>query len=341
MKRLKLGAINWDAALPKETYFGSFTCRNLGVSEYADRLPYFAKKKNDGFEILKRTPEDYDRELGYAVEAGVDFFAYCWYPDGEEDDFWRNEAEYSFLAPHFSELNHARKMYQKSPLREKIKMCAIIFCVHGYSESDIEKLCEAMKEDCYLKHQDRPVLMVFNGYNAEFINKVRSFMNSRGIDPFIAFIGTGSPNVEADYTAADAVTAYASCHGAKSFDQLTKMTFEDNKKRLGYRLKNIPLLSVGWNPTPRIARPCPWVSYKDTEYCQLPDKAELKRAFQGLYDFIDENREACDTELAIVFAWNEFEEGGYLCPTLSRDGTPNDRLLRDFAEVKKLFEKEN
>ena len=78
--------------------------------------------------------------LGYAVEAGLDFFAYCWYPDGEEDDFWRNEAEYSFLAPHFSELNHAREMYQKSPLREKIKMCAIIFCVHGYSESDIEKL---------------------------------------------------------------------------------------------------------------------------------------------------------------------------------------------------------
>ena len=338
-KAVCIGAINWDAALPKESYFGGFTCRNLGVEEFKNRLPFFAKKSENGFDIPPRSQKDYDLELQYAIDAGLDFFAYCWYPDDNEPrNFGKTAPIYDYLDPHFHELNVSRKMYQHSELRHKIKMCAIIFNEHAYSVQDMENLCLAMNESYYLKIDGRPLVMIFAGYDAEFINNVRAFAKQRGLDPYIAFITRGLANPDVDYTAADATTAYASGHEAETFDELTTKTDNDNKNRLNYKLKTIPIMSLGWNPQPRIKRPCPWVSYKDTMYCAQPNIDELRRAFFSLYDFIDKNSKVADTDLALVFAWNEFEEGGYLCPTLGEDLKPNDRLIKDFASVKKEFE---
>ena len=63
MKNIRIGAINWDAGLPKDTYFGGFALRNLGNDKYKERLPFYAKKHGDDYEIPLRTQEEYDKEL--------------------------------------------------------------------------------------------------------------------------------------------------------------------------------------------------------------------------------------------------------------------------------------
>ena len=68
--KLRIGAVNWDAGLPADTYFGHYTLNTLGNEKYAERLPYYATKdENGGYSIPMRTREQYDRELAMAADA--------------------------------------------------------------------------------------------------------------------------------------------------------------------------------------------------------------------------------------------------------------------------------
>ena len=335
-QQLRIGAINWDAALPKDTYFGGHALRTLGTPEYDHKLPYFAVKTEDGYEFPARTQADYDRELELAVQSGLDFFAYCWYPEGRGERTIGKE-RYAFLEPHLHELNTARKLYQSSALNTQIGMCAIFFSIHAYSVEEVEELCDAMRQPYYVHVDGRPLLILYLGWQEEFIAQLRTFMQERGLDPYLAFINTDAAEEGKDYSLCDAVTAYTSVHDAASFDELTQKTYADNIERLAYGRKVIPMLSLGWNPMPRVDRPSPWVEYERTDYAGQPDEKELYRGFEILYTFLNENPEQADTGVALTFAWNEFEEGGYLCPTLGADGKLDDRLLRAFAAIKQRF----
>lgn len=39
----------------------------------------------------------------------------------------------------------------------------------------------------------------------------------------------------------------------------------------------------------------------------------------------------------MTFAWNEFEEGGHICPTVGEEGQPNRTRLEDFRAVVSYF----
>jgi hypothetical protein len=74
-KKLRIGAVNWDAGLPRDTYFGHYTLNTLGNEKHAHRLPYYAKKDENGnYSIPMRTQAQYDEELRMAADAGIDFF---------------------------------------------------------------------------------------------------------------------------------------------------------------------------------------------------------------------------------------------------------------------------
>ena len=124
--KLRIGAVNWDAGLPADTYFGHYTLNTLGNEKYAERLPYYATKdENGGYSIPMRSREQYDEELRMAADAGIDFFMYCWYPDGEEPRTIGTEA-YDYLAKPISELNAMRKLYKigRASCRERV-CCAV------------------------------------------------------------------------------------------------------------------------------------------------------------------------------------------------------------------------
>ena len=337
MKKLRIGTINWDAVLPKSTYFGGYTVRNLGNEKYKSRLHFSANKYNGEYDFHYRTQEEYDKELQYAIDGGIDFFAYCWYPDSNEKrNIWHENKEYEFLMPHYPELNTARHLYQTSKLNKKIKMCAIIFSCSAYAESDFDALVAAMNENYYEKIDGKPLVIVFGGYSAEFVKIIRECFYARKITPYIALIdNSGRENPDGACNGIDAVTAYASVCSASSFSELNKHCNEENYNRLHYKLPVIPLMTVGWNPSPRVDNPSPWVKYNDVAYAGTPDISDIKEGFSLICDFISNNKEYATTGCAIVFAWNEFEEGGYLCPTINEDGSVNDRIIKDFAIARK------
>ena len=326
--RPRIGVVNWDAIYPSYTYFGGHSIQTLGNRKYSDRLPYYTRiDENGDYYFAERDQSDYDRELEIAVAAEIDFFMYCWYPDGDDPKDIGKE-EYGYLAPHYHELNKARKLYQSSLINKKIKMCAIIISGSGYSKNDFALLAESMSEDYYEKKDGRPLVFIFGGYRIDYILAIRDAASSKGLEPYVVFMNNGVESVDGDYSQADAVSTYAVAAGnINSYEELAAQTVRSNEKRKKYGLPIIPMLSAGWNPSPRIDRPVPWCKYADIGYAPHPTGKQMEAAALDLFRWMSENSEYVDKEYCVCFAWNEFEEGGYLCPTLKMDGTSNSDTL--------------
>ena len=69
---IRIGAINWDAALPKNTYFGGYALRNLGTDKYCQKLPYFAQKTENGW-VEFATSWDHDEMAEISPEFASRF----------------------------------------------------------------------------------------------------------------------------------------------------------------------------------------------------------------------------------------------------------------------------
>ncbi len=64
----------------------------------------------------------------------------------------------------------------------------------------------------------------------------------------------------------------------------------------------------------------------------------MEKATLDYFSWIEENKEQANTGYGVVFAWNEFEEGGYLCPTLGADGKPCSDILNGLSKAVKGIE---
>lgn len=331
---LRIGAINWDNSLPEDTYFGYYSSLVLSPEKYRSVTPYYARINAGRVTFAPKTQESFDEELALAVEAGIDYMAYDWYTEerlpAPEDP---HNVDHTVR-----ELNHARRLHETSSLNTKIRLCAVIICPHPMSERDYGKLAEDMKQDFYEKIDGRPLVYLFSGYYVDIIEKLREFPEKYGTaDPFIVFLGAGEGgkiDKSIDYTKADGVSAYASCTGnVKTFRELTEHSIAANELRKGYGIPVLPHFSAGWNPTPRVDNPIPWTTYAGGPYAEPAAEDELFEGAVRLADWIRENRDRIVPGHILAFAWNEFEEGGFICPTYGEDGKRDESHLRGFRKA--------
>ena len=190
-----VGAINWDCSLPSSTFFGGYQTRSLSPAKYRYMTPYYADVLGpDKIDYHWRTQAEYDREMQYAIDAGIDYFAYCWYAD----DFNAERVPVSTgrgacVDRHVCELVYARNMHLKSALRSKLKLCAILCGNHPYTDREVETLVRAMKEDCYQKAMGRPLLYLF-GNRGDLLARVRRTCRRLGVESPYAVAMYGGRN---------------------------------------------------------------------------------------------------------------------------------------------------
>lgn len=341
---MRIGVINWDCSLPPDTFFGSYFAKTLSYKKWRNRTPYYADIiSEDNICCHYRSAQEYDRELEYAIAAKIDYFAYVWHTDNKNGEQDANVMT-SVTHPHAWTQDFARKLHQKSPLAEKIKLCAILLCSQPYIESDYFKLAEAMKAPYYEKVDGRPIVYLFGGYRTDFIEMLRAFPQKYGTqDPYIVFMDNGVKSENGDYSKADAVSAYVLDNEDNSIDKYSQLVdisiakIEDWKK---YNVDIIPNFTIGWNPTPRIETKVPWVSYHEINYVDFVTPSEIEDGAESLAYWISQNKEFIKSGHIMCFAWNEFEEGGYICPTYNDDGSINEERISCFANVTDIFNRE-
>jgi len=308
-----IGAIRWDAYNVTGTN-NSFVSDQVAraLSEYPENAPFFADYNDNKIQFPVPDQEQFDTEAKLASDAGLDYFAYCWYADD-------------------SQMAYARKQHLLSPYKDKIKMCAIIG-VGMLDDETLNNLCLDMSKDVYLKFDGRPVIYLYDAFKFDMslIQRLEKNMKEVGITAppyYIGMITQVSPFLinALNQKGIDAIGAYACIQ--KTVEPFTvhsqSVMDENNEKYLYYKDINIvPLISCGRDSRPRIKNPVSWAGDYSGRYVIQPTFEELyDHCSQVIKKMADEEKNVPNT--ALIYAWNEHDEGAWCCPTLTmKDGKP-------------------
>jgi hypothetical protein len=80
----------------------------------------------------------------------------------------------------------------------------------------------------------------------------------------------------------------------------------------------VPQITSGWDKRPRYDNPNPWEpDYEDfkNQYSEQGTPGQIAQNIENAFNFNDENPEQTVFNSALVYAWNENDEGGWIMPT--------------------------
>lgn len=338
---IRIGAVDWDCAVPRGTYFGNATANSLGPEHWRDRTPYYAKVVGkDRIDVPYRTLAEYEIELQYAIDAGLDYLAYCWY---DRNPNQTPDPDHACSAcGHLQEITYERLMHAKSALRERIHLCAILVAAHPYSDVELTDLALEMREPWYEKVGERP--LVYYGFTTkgDVALRLRGICKKVGTtDPYIVYMSNEPENIArlGSEKAVDAASSYANL-ASGSYREMVDIMLKGNARRASSGLPIVPLFTTGWDPRPRLEHPTPWTKggYNPTwTYDEAKSEADFTYAAVKLKEWIRDNPASCPTGHVLAFAWNEFEEGGWICPNVGPDGKPDTRRVKWFKAASDIL----
>ena len=328
-ERPVVGAIRWDAwtggAVTEQVE------RTLGPKRYHDRLPWFAEVVGDNeIRIDGGRQTVMDREIEFAADAGLDYWAFLLYPES-------------------SPMSTALKQYLRSQHRDRINFCLILHNTLGVRADDWpeerDRAISLMKEPGDQTVPDgRPLVYAFTGRGFPF-GRFAEFLaaaEDTGLDPYCVFMGWNPP---ADFRRVspkgfDAVSVYAKGGSQPEFRKLAEAVekqYWQRARKAG--VPYVPLVTTGWDKRPRQDHPVAWEkdhAYHDQEV--FPSRAKPEQIADHLrraISFLRSNREICEANAVIIYAWNEYDEGGWIAPTRDKDGTPDTSRLDAICRVLK------
>ncbi len=322
----QIGAIRWDAYFEtgsSATAVSDQVAACLSPAKYHWTAPFFAQVGADGkVSFPKETIELWEEEAEYAIDAGIDYFAYLWYDSNDK-------------------MSYARKFHTQSDLHDEIKMTGILESLNR-SDATFEELFAAMKEDYWLYMDGMPVIFVYDAYQKDqsFSQQLRKMAAQAGITVPLYIIGMGYSDTSAaiigannDFDAAGFYSVGANQVG-QTYAELCQTNLEIHNKVLaaGTVMPLAPLFSMGRDTRARIETGVSWC--EDTR--SGPDNLQYggKFAYTGtpeeigsqLLDILNynkRNRQNTKCNTVLIYAWNEHDEGGWICPTLACDEEGN------------------
>ncbi len=312
-----IGAIRWDAwignignGLTDASHVGLQVERSLGPHQYHYRAPFYSKEiSHDSIQCRGTTREIMDQEIVYAKYAGLDYWAFCWYP------------------PH-SGLDTARQLYLASSQKSGIKWCVILGTNPFDYNTDGEWLIQRFKEDNYQKVLNgRPLVYVFpsTATSPSQISGLRDRCKKQGIpDPYITVMEFSAKTAiaTADSLKADALSSYISWTGKNGEPYYPVIPRADSTGWENYKAtgrKVIPWVTLGHNTRPRIDNPVSWTKVESDQWVSDATPQELAANLSNALQWINKNKSTVEANAVLIYAWNEFDEGGWLCPTLGNN----------------------
>jgi hypothetical protein len=319
-----VGAIRWDAWHGDASEIGRAMQMSLTPKQWQGRLPFFAELSPEGsVTITGDTDAVMTREIAYAQTAGLDYWAFCAY--GPE-----------------SPMSRALKRYLANPARDRVRFCMIGDVSHwgpDKLESEAARFADLMGLP---NHQTvlngRPLFYILNlaleaneaawakaGGFRKAVGALRDAARVRGLpEPYcVAMIPwPDKARAFADASGCDAISAYAVQAGGRNapFADLTACVEDFWKRSMDTGAKIVPLAMTGWDRRPRIEKPVFWEHNQgwdaDMErFYQQPKPEEIGQHVRKAVEWTRQHPAIAEAQAVIIYAWNEHDEGGWLCPT--------------------------
>jgi len=318
-----IGAIRWDGQISNQVAgtlasVGTEEERALAANKWHFRLPFYGVETSANSVIMDGTSQTVmDQEIAYAKDAGIDYWAFCWYPDS-------------------TGLQTQRDLYLSSAYKNDVNWSVILF-TNPMSSTDVDWLVDRFKESNYQKVLGgRPLVYGFNYpdlVSASLVAEIRSKSAAAGVpDPYIValdFSASGAAGF-ANAIGADAISSYVTPGGGgTSFASLTANERNNWNAYKSTGKKVIPWVTAGWDPRPRIeltSPPYQYASYGAGDWASRATPSELASELQSAIDWNGANASAAEANAVLMYAWNEYSEGGYISPLKSGDGINRDLL---------------
>lgn len=332
------GAIRWDAWY-SNIGSSAFVKSSLSPAEWQGRAPFWATVEATNLIRFDATQATMDAEIDAAVAGGLDYWAFLLY---------RRDLLPTFMA--------AFDLYQASSKKNLIKWAMMRQSndwgsTGNYATQVGEAVAQAMQSNYQLVLTNRPLVYVFyssadlasnwGGSLANFkaaLDQFRADVQTAGRgNPYIVVLSS-DPAVKTGL-GADAASSYIlqnQASRAQPYATLAAYVEGQWPVQAAAMTKIVPLCMAGWDRRPRIERPVQWEqSYQRPHfglelYTQQPTPAELVSHVQAGLNYVSANPSVCDADTVLCYAWNEFDEGGWLCPTL---GDPTGAKLTALAAV--------
>lgn len=310
-----VGAIRWDAWVGEAPTFGNaqgddriglVVERTLGPDHWHYRLPFFAVKLDKNkVQVRGNTQKIIDQEILYAVDAGLDYWAFNYYSPG-------------------SGLDSALKLYLRSPHRNAIKFSLILAPRDDLLETETRQiLTNYFKMPNYQTVLNgRPLVYILgnSSLTQEMVDNLRvSGTTANHLKPYLVYLGSSATQVKntIEKYHLDAGSDYAQQgEGGQPF---VNLAMEAEKGWNTYRqsgIKVIPWVTTGWDPRPRMENSTPWITYSQNSWVQPAKPIDIARHLRNALQWNVAYPDIAETKAILIYAWNEFDEGGWLCPTL-------------------------
>lgn len=317
---VRVGTIRWDA------WYGGvagdpgwYAQHNLDLPEYQARAPFFSTRvRSDLMSIAaSATQASMDAEIAYAASVNNLFWVFA-----------RTKSPDPFQVPF--------DRFQASTVRTQINYC--FRCSPNsqfYTEIANGTLISYMQQSNYERVlSGRPLLYlvvssVVSSGDAlvAALATFRTACTSAGLgNPYVGVIdlstGFAGAYTTKNNIGADFISQYSTFGDGTanqtyaSFDTATRAVWA-SMAALGAPIA--PIASSGIVGRARIARPMPGSTSKPYVGLAIspnaPTPSELATHVQAAVDFVGANAGACPSKTLLMYAWNEFDEGGWLCPT--------------------------
>lgn len=332
---IKVGVIRWDYLNggDKDT---NCELKSLSPRLFHDKVPYFLSIDNDDTVSGHENDQDIiDEQIVMAEEAGIHYWAFI------------SGTEHSPDSPE----HYALDKYLSS--RRRAKLCFSIV-LHKHDRvgwpTRLEKLTQWMSDPLYMGVMNgRPLVYVFSIGDMEeaygtgdgtvqALEALRSSAAAAGLpNPYLVLMCSCSRvSSEAEKAGAygfDAISAYSYAGKADapdarpSYQELAEQNRRSWREYAATGRSFIPLVSFGRNEEPRLDNPPPWGGGHGP-YWNNPTAEEAAEQLAAGMDFAIWNKPVCEAETVLCYAWNEYTEGGWICPTHAEGRTKLEAIAR-------------
>jgi hypothetical protein len=322
-ERPTVGAIRWDAWSG-----GGVTAQveqTLSPDKHRFRLPWFATLDASGRARIDASADGImEQEIAYAKNAGLNYWAFLTYPEGDA-------------------MSSALARYLRSPKRADLGFCLILHQTLSVPAArwpaERDRVIKLLQEPGYQKVGSRPLVFAFD-LKTEHptlqarLGELRASAKSAGLDPYFVYMGW-SPARDFKNHAAEgfaAVSAYAHPGKEPVFAKYVD-AFEQHAwaNALTTKTPYVPLVTTGWDKRPRQDHPVSWeknAGYADQKtFPTTATPTEIAAHLSRALAFVTAHPDVCPANTIVVYAWNEHDEGGWLCPTWTPSGQPDTSRL--------------
>jgi hypothetical protein len=309
------------------------TCNLAG--KYGEREPVWGWR-NDDLSIM-------EQQLDIAADHGVDFFAFCWY-------WHRDDKTYTPEGIASDSKHTSLGLYMQAPNKQRVKFCLLIanhdpLAIKGLDAWKIaidDHWIPYLKDEQAVTVDGKPLIIIYDSSSmAEgALDYFEAQAKAAGL-PGVSIAGCNKAKpgerfkLQACY---NTIPGYETdIPEAKDYKVLVKANQDSWEGRPGFHC--IPTLTTRWDKRPWDGPPeeNPGAGAKPGWHYTDQTPQRFGDYLQSAITWMDNNPLASTEERhVLLYAWNEYGEGGYLAPT---KGDPDGSFLKEIRRIKQAVDR--